>query len=79
MPRRRSARLSSITERPLSYPPDFGFGSTAGVEANRPSGGSMAAGSTGRRNTVHPYRQGSEAYGLPATWLSDVPRSYKHE
>jgi hypothetical protein len=26
-----------------------------------------AAGSTGRRNTVHPYRQESEAYGLLAT------------
>src|SRR5215471_19158277 len=31
------------------------------------------AGSTGRRNAVHPYRQGFEAYGLPATWLSDDP------
>jgi hypothetical protein len=38
-----------------------------------------AAGSTGRRNTVHPYRQGFEAYGLPATWLSDDPKLCKHE
>jgi hypothetical protein len=38
-----------------------------------------AAGSTGRRNTIHLYRQRFEAYGLPATWLSDDPRLYKHE
>ena len=38
-----------------------------------------SAGSTGRRNTVHRYRQGFEAYGVPATWLSDDPRLYKHE
>ncbi len=37
------------------------------------------AGSTGRRNTVHPYRQGFEAYGVPATSLSDDPKLYKHE
>jgi hypothetical protein len=52
----------------------------------RPSAGSIcdiregltsAAGSTGRRNTVHPYRQGFEAYGLPATWLNDDPGLYK--
>jgi len=36
-----------------------------------------AARSTGRRSTVHPYGQEFEAYGLPATWLSDDPRSYK--
>ena len=35
--------------------------------------------STGRRNTVHPYRQGVEAYGVPVTWLGDDPRLYKHE
>ena len=39
----------------------------------------MVAGSTGQRNTVHPYRQGFEAQGVPATWRSDDPRLYKHE
>ena len=39
----------------------------------------LVAGSIGRRNTVHPYRQGFEAYGLPAMSLSDDPRLYIHE
>ena len=37
------------------------------------------AGSTGRRNTFHPYRQRFEIEGLPATWLNDDPRLYKYE
>jgi len=39
----------------------------------------QTAGSTGQRSTVHPYRRGSEADGVPATWLSADPRWYKHE
>jgi hypothetical protein len=37
------------------------------------------AGSTGRRNTFHPYRQGLKSKVFQATSLNDDPRVYKHE